>query len=130
MSFSVWKQWLGSLPWSLRWFVLLVLFRPFVDNFYFLKETSIFLSPLYIVGVMTPILIVASFFSGSLPKKNKSNLDQAFGFWGALVFFNVLALLTLQLSLDIMEVAIKMSTPVLIYFFARHLVQSKQDLKG
>ncbi len=130
MKFRDWKQWVASLPWSLRWFVLLVLFRSSVDLFYFLKEISPLLSPLYIVGVMTPVLIVASFLSNSFPSSNKSVLDTLFGAWGLVVAFSMVALLTIEISFASFQVAIKHLNIVLLFFFFRHLIRSKRDLRG
>lgn len=130
MSYRKWKQWVQSLPWSLRWFVFLVLFRPLLDIFYYLKDISPFLSPLYIVGVMTPVLIAGSFLSKSFPRKENSSLDWVFGVWGVLLFFNVLAALTWQFSLYSLEIAFKLLLPIVLYFFLRHLIRSKRDLMG
>ncbi len=131
MSYRAWKQWLLSLPWSLRWFVLLVLIRPIVDALYFLKGISPFLSPLYITGVLTPVLIAASYLSGSFPKKRLSILDVLFGFWAWILLFNALALLIKYgVSLESLEHSLHFITPPLIYFYVRHFIQSKENLLG
>lgn len=130
MTFHAWKHWLRSLPWSLRWFVLLVLFRPVLDVLYFLKDVSPFLSPLYIVGALTPVLILISFLLDAFPPKSESFLDVIFGFWGVLLFAGALMLLLYSPSIETLGNAITHVTPVFIYFFVRHLIRSKRDLKG
>ena len=130
MTFSEWRRWVAGLPWALRWFIPLVLIRPFIGALYFLKDVSVFLSPLYIVGVATPILIIASLFSRRIPRISWSFLDQLFFLWGAAMVFNALAVLTIGISLVTLEMSLKLATPVLIYLFLRHLVQTKRDLVG
>ncbi len=131
MSYRVWKEWLSSLPWPLKWFVLLVLFRPVVDALYFLKEISPFLSPLYIVGALTPILIVASYLSNSFPEKPPATLDVLFGLWAWLLFFNALALLLKNgFTIESLGHVFRFVTPAFIYFYVRHFTHSKQNLLG
>lgn len=74
MSFQAWKKWLLALPWSFRWFAILVLLRPILDVFYFLKEISPAISPLYIVGTLTPILIIFLFLTVHFPEKKRTSL--------------------------------------------------------
>lgn len=130
MGFRAWWQWMGALPWALRWFVVLMLVRPLVDNFYALKEVSPLLSPLYAVGVLTPVLIGASFFSRRFQRVPNTRFDLLFGVWGGLLAFNALVALLFQPSLEAMEVVIKLVTPVLLFFYLRHFVRSKRDLVG
>src|SRR4249920_2644732 len=75
MNFKEWKKWLGELPWSCKWFVLFILIRPVTDNFYNLKEISPLYSPLYILGILTPVFILLSFLSSRFPKKYSSPVD-------------------------------------------------------
>src|SRR5690606_37404668 len=88
MTFKEWKLWLSALPWPLRWFPILVLIRPIVDNFYFLKEVSPLLSPLYAVGILTPVLTIV----GILHYKNSqtSAIDKAFLYWSFSVLISCL----------------------------------------
>lgn len=130
MRFQTWRAWVGGLPWSLRWFVILVLIRPFLDVMYFLKEISPLLSPLNIVGVLTPLLVVASYFSLRFPRVQPSFLDKIMGAWGVIVALNTIAVLTATPGFGGVEIAIKITTPVILYFFVRHLIRSKTDLVG
>lgn len=130
MTYREWKSWLGRQPWSLRWFLILVLIRPVLDLLYFLKSVSPFLSPLYIVGAATPVLIIASYFSRRFPRIRSTVPDLAFVILSGLFLFNAVAVLTLGIEILTLEIVFKLMTPVLIYFFVRHLIQSKQDLHG
>ena len=130
MKFRDWKYWISTLPWSMRWFAILILIRPVSDVFYTLKEISPLLSPLYIVGVLTPVLILMSFLSKKFPKKGKSNVDFYFTIWGAIVFINLIIILIFEFSLTVFGDCLKYFTPVLLFFYLRHFIRSKRDLTG
>ena len=83
MTFKDWKYWISALPWHLKWFAVLVLIRPIIDNFYYLKNISPLLSPLYLVGILTPILCISSIIS--YRKKDVSVFDILFGIWTVLI---------------------------------------------
>lgn len=129
MKFKNWKIWLKSKPWLLKWFVLLVLFRPIIDNLYFLKNISPFLSPLYIVGVLTPILVI--YVIAKKPKPKKSKLDKYFKYWSFFVLLGTFFVFIFDpLSKTSFEFLLKLTIPIYIYFFARIFIQNKQDLDG
>ncbi len=129
MSFKDWKIWISSKPWILKWFIFLVLLRPIIDNLYFLKEISPFLSPLYIVGVLTPALgiyVVAKF-----PKPKKSSFDKYFGIWSFFLLVGIFFVIIYDpLSKDSFEYLLKLSLPIYLYYFARRFIQNKKDLDG
>ena len=87
MEYKDWKNWIGSLPWYLKWFVILVLIRPIVDNFYYLKNISPVLSPLYFVGIATPILCTIALIN--YRKKDFSIFDLLYGIWGILMLVSL-----------------------------------------
>jgi hypothetical protein len=129
MTFKEWKKWMRSLPWLLKWFVVLILFRPVIDNFYYLKEVSPFLSPLNIVGILTPVLCIAAIIKW----RNSSNtpIDFYFKIWTALAFFSIIFLFIYDpVSLLFYEYLIRLTLPIYIFFFVRLLIRSKEDLHG
>ena len=130
MTFRSWSSWFRSVPWVLRWFLVLILIRPGLDTLYYVKDVSPMLSPLNIVGVLTPILIVVALFSKQVPPIRKVFADQVFFAWGTLIGFNVVAVLTVGLSFQAIEVAVKLFSPFLIFLLARRLIRSKRDLVG
>lgn len=129
MRFKNWKIWLKSKPWLLKWFIILVLIRPVIDNLYFLKRISPFLSPLYIVGVLTPLLVI--YVVAKTKKPQKSKLDKYFSIWSFFVFLGTFFVIIFdpltQLSFEFL---LKLTMPIYIYFFTRRFIQSKQDLDG
>jgi hypothetical protein len=129
LKFKTWKIWLKSKPWILKWFIILVLLRPIIDNLYFLKNISPFLSPLYIVGVLTPILVI--FALAKRPKPIHSKLDTYFKIWSVFLLIGIFFVILFDpLTLDSFEFLLKLSIPIYIYFFARIFIQNKQDLDG
>jgi hypothetical protein len=131
MTFKNWKIWFKLLPASLKWFIILILLRPIIDVFYFLKEISPFLSPLYITGFLTPCFILFSFLSRRFPKKHKSFLtDINYGIWSVIVVFNLMLLFTFQDGSSIISDVLRYITPILLFYYIRHLIRSKRDLIG
>jgi len=129
MKFKEWKAWMNSYPIYLRWFIWLVLVRPIVDNLYHLKNISPFISPPYIVGVLSPILAVWAILKYDRPKQ--SPIDLPFRIWAAFVIlattcfflFNPLSVLTFEFSL-------KLLMPLYLFFFLRLFIKNKKDLVG
>ncbi len=69
------REWIKSLPFYNKWFVMLVLTRPFIDMLYFMKETSPLLSPLYWVGILTPIM---TFYSLNATREKNIEIQRVF----------------------------------------------------
>ena len=130
MNFRIWLKWFKSLHITKKWFIVLILIRPIVDNFYELKETSSLASPLYIVGVLTPILIFLSMTSNKLARIKESVYDSPFKLFAYFLVGNCLVFYATQLSISSIGDVIKYITPALIFFYCRMFVQSKADLDG
>ncbi|MFH2108814.1 MAG: O-antigen ligase family protein [Chrysiogenia bacterium] len=130
MKFAEWRNWLKKLNWSKRWFVFLILIRPIVDIFYFLKKLSPFLSPLYIVGVLSFLLVVVSLNSKGLRKSNNSLVDKYFVLLILIISCNVILLSFIEFSLNSFGDAIKYLIPFLLFIYLRRFVTSKENLDG
>lgn len=130
MSFKQWWAWYKGSPLFKKWFILLILLRPLIDNFYELKETSALASPLYIVGILTPILILLSTIAVGFTKAPQALEAVPFRIWAFLVVFNAATFWFINLSVVAFGDLIKYTTPVLLFFYARRIVQSKADLHG
>jgi len=131
MTYKNWKKWVSQLPLSLRWFIVLILLRPIIDLFYFLKEISPLISPLYIVGILTPLFIIFSFLSKKFPQRIKSLIcDLNFGMWSLLVAFNLSLLFLIDSGFEVISDVLKYSTPLFLFYFFRHFIRSKVDLIG
>ncbi len=128
MTFADWKKYWKNLDWTRKWFPFFILIRPLVDNFYFIKDIASFLSPLYIVGVLTPVFIIWSMQSGKLKKRIPNSSDEFMRVWGIAIVINCVIMLISMFSIDNFGDSIKYITPVLLFFYARHFIQSKEDL--
>lgn len=129
MNYRDWKIWVKSKPWALKWFIILVLLRPIIDNLYFLKNISPFLSPLYIVGVLTPVLIIWAVVS--TPKPYRSKADKYFYAWSVFLLIGTFFVMLFNpSSLEALEYLLKLSLPVYIFIFTKRFVRSKTDLNG
>jgi hypothetical protein len=128
MKFRIWRTWVNSKPWSLRWFVFLVLLRPMIDNFYFLKDISPLLSPLYWVGLLTPVLCVPAILNYSY---SNNRIHRLFNIWSALIIFNTIFILLQRSDLiSIIQWILKLSMPVYLFFFLRIFIKQKTDFTG
>lgn len=130
MNVKYWWKWFKRLPLSKSWFIVLILLRPIIDNFYELKETSALASPLYIVGILTPILIGMSFLSGDMGKKSDAIEEFPFRMWSILLVFNAVVFWFIQLNISAFGDLIKYVTPVFLFLYARRFVQTREDLHG
>jgi O-antigen ligase len=129
MKFKEWKRWVGTLPWLLRWFVFLVLLRPFIDGLFFLKNISPFLSPLNIVGVLTPFLCVIAMIRFHRPRM--SGTDILFSVWSViLIASSFFLLLIYSFSISSLEFFLKLSLPAFLFPFTRYFVNSRKNLHG
>lgn len=131
MNWIEWRSWYKELGWSMKWFVLLVLIRPILESLFFLKEISPVLSPLYLIGVLTPIAILASFLDPSFPsKKNTRIIKFLMGTWSVLALFNVILILAVDFDFTAVGNSIKYSAPVFLFFYLIRFVRSERDLVG
>lgn len=130
MTFRQWCNWISTLPWSRRWFVYLIAIRPIVDSLYFMKDISPLLSPLYIIGIMTPVVVVVAFAMGWLPRPKAVWQDYAFGILTIIVVVNCLFVLGIEASLGTAEVILKVMMPFVVYFFVRCFIRTGDDLLG
>lgn len=130
MTIKDWWKWFRSLHITQSWFVVLILIRPIVDNFWELKQASALASPLYIVGVLTPVLILLSFTSSALPRKPYAVEENAFRVWAILLGFNAILFWVMQLSVVAFGDMIKYVTPILLFAYSRRFVQSRTELHG
>lgn len=129
MKFKEWKEWYKALPKSMRWFVWLVLLRPLVDNFYYLKEVSPFISPLYIVGVLTPLLIFISIRNSRKPPQ--SIVDGNFRIYGGFIIVGVLVMSMSGIAdLQFWMVTLKITAILYLFFFLRHFIRNRKDMDG
>ena len=130
MILKYWHYWLKTTPWSFKWFILLILLRPVIDIFYYLKDISPFLSPLYIVAGLTPVLVVLSVIFGKLPNipTRISYLDILMSLWALIILLNGMLLLYTEDMLSALDMILRLTIPFFIYLYSRFFVRSLRTL--
>lgn len=118
-AFHTIKQ-IKAAEWERKWFLLLILFKPLIDGTFWLKEYSVFLSPLYIVGVGVPAAVLIGAIFRHRPLRIESP---------ALLLYSVLCTATSilliimhQLSVGVIEAALKISLVSYMYYYARRTI--------
>ena len=126
LTFREWKDHWKELDWTRKWFPIFLFLRPVADNFYFLKDYGSLYSPIYILGVLTPILC----FVAVNRMKNIRTVaaDQYMRIWAIMILVNGIALLTYDASMDNFGNTLKYLSPPLLFCYLRHFIQSKRDL--
>lgn len=128
MSFKNWKIWLGSLPWELKWFPILVVIRPVVDQFWELKHISPLVSPLYWVGILTPVLCLIGL--RKFKAHNHTLPSRLFRNWSIFAIVNGILIIIDHSNLNYFILILKITLPVYLFFFLRVFIVSKIDLMG
>jgi hypothetical protein len=117
-----------SKPWYLKWFIFLILIRPLIDSFYFLKDISPFISPLNWAGVLTPLLSIPAI---TRYRHNNNRVHQLFNIWSILIIINTLFVLFKAIDLlSMSQWVLKLSLPVYLFAFLRIFIRNKFDLTG
>ncbi|CAN5477380.1 hypothetical protein BH11BAC1_BH11BAC1_11860 [soil metagenome] len=130
MTFKEWRAWYKELPWTTKWFVILILFRPIIDNFYKLKEISPLISPLYIVGVLTPVLVIISISSKKSSIRSKSGIINLFFVFGFLVIVNWILIIIFVPRIETIGYTIKAFTPTILFLYLLYTIRTERDLHG
>jgi len=121
-----WLFWFKRQPWSLKWFLWLILLMPVLSMFWDLKSES-FLSPLQIAGVLT--FFISIYFI--LAKLIKIRSHEVFLIvFGVLYIGNNLAVFLLNMSLSDFGFILRNLLPLVLYFYLRRVVKNKRDLEG
>jgi hypothetical protein len=128
MKFRDWLKWMRSKPLYLRWFILFMLVRPIAEQFYNLKEISPLLSPLYWLGFLTLVFSLIGIMKG---RRQVTNVDRVFSLWGGLVTLSIaMIFLSSDNLFSYFNYAIKLILPLVLFFFLRVFLKSKEDLVG
>lgn len=129
MKFAEWKSWYRSLHTVYKFFIWLILLRPLVDGFYFLKEISPLASPLYIAGVVNFLLAVYCILR--FRKIYYSSVDSAYMLYMTCLILSLIMLMTrFNFEMISVEVAFKTLNPALLILVARRLVRNPKDVDG
>ena len=127
-SFRDWYSWMKSSEWRLKWFILLILFKPVIDVFWFIKDSGYF-SPAQIVGILTFIVSSYHVLFSKKPRW-KEGIRLAFGLFSILLIFNALFLHFSVLSIRAIGEFVRMVTPIPLFLYLRSAIDSSRNLNG
>lgn len=116
-----------ELDFYARWFLWLLLLRPVLDTFYELKNVSAFASPLYWVGVGTPIMVAISILKGYKIDRDKLAGSVFVNIMIAMIVLNIAAvLMSAGVTMSSLEIVLKVSLfPFIYYYVSVYYRQSK-----
>ncbi|HOJ04266.1 MAG TPA: hypothetical protein PK916_09710 [Bacteroidota bacterium] len=123
------RSWLNTKSWVEKWFIYLILLRPIIDLFYFVKEVSPILSPLYFAGVFTPIMAQLSLTAMRDVGKAVKLVDlKILG----MMFVIAVAVSSLTASniVEFSSLALLTLTPFLLVLYCVKVVRVKEDVTG
>ena len=127
-SLKEWYKWLKRTPWSLKWFILIILSKPIIDLFWYVKSSG-FLSP----GQLTGFLVFALSISYWL-KANK-NYTRAttriyFNVFATLLVLNALVITIIFLSTSSIGEFLRITLPVFMFLYVKSYVKSYETVNG
>ena len=127
-SLKEWYKWLKRTPWSLKWFILIILSKPIIDLFWYVKSSG-FLSP----GQLTGFLVFALSISYWL--KAKKNYTRAttriyFNVFATLLVLNALVITIIFLSTSSIGEFLRITLPVFMFLYVKSYVKSYETVNG
>lgn len=127
MKLAQYRQWYQSKKWFEQLFLFLLLLRPIVEPYFYLKKSSPILSPLYWIAILTFFICITGIVSSL---KFPSKLDRSFGWWVLFVVLNTFCLALSSEVLTFFIFSLKLIYPVLLFYFLRTFIHRKTDLYG
>ncbi|MFT7553461.1 MAG: hypothetical protein ACI9BV_003796 [Rhodothermales bacterium] len=128
MTLREWARWIRHVPPSLGWFLAVLLLKPVVDAFWFLKDTGL-LAPGQFLGVATTMLaLIFLLLRPSL--RDLVVHEQAFLGFGLLLVANTVIAFMMPPSVGGLGEMVRILQPVLIYFYLRRYVTNPTDFWG
>ncbi len=125
-----WYNWVREQPWTIKWFVYLLLLRPVLDRFWQIKDPLLNLSILDVVGVLVPAVILFLIAGRQLPSFEPKIPDKIFLALGGIVLSNLVYFFIIRTTLPWFGVLLKILMPFLLYFYLRHWLTSQRTLHG
>jgi hypothetical protein len=122
-----WRRWFSKQPWSYKWFLWLVLLRPIIDVFWYVKETALF-SPLQLAGIFT--FFFSLIYSLRLPSQGKRQYPLAFNLFAGLLIMNLL-LITVEVgSAGAFIRFVRFITPVILFAYLVKVMKNQERFHG
>jgi len=127
LRFKLLQKWFKPQPLIFKVFIVLIFIRPFCEPFYFLKEISPFVSPLYWLGAISYVVLILGIITR---KPFNKNISVAFSFWAILAMVSAFMLILTNSLLIFINYFIKLTYPVLLFFFYKRYIRNRIDVIG
>ncbi|MBE0644922.1 MAG: hypothetical protein IH600_12640 [Bacteroidetes bacterium] len=131
MQIFQWLGWFNNLKIEKKWFVVVMLLRPVLEGLFFLKEVSIVLSPLYLLGIGVPIAVLLSIFTRYKKKAKEVGGVDAFRLFS---YFTVIscALLIVRSGVGIstIQAVLRVSLIIFIFSYSARYFLNIRDVEG
>ena len=131
MSYRLWLNWFNKIDIDLKWFVLLILFRPIIDTTSHI--TIFFFSPLEIMGVLIVILIIFFIINKKQSFSDRyvsPRIDKQIKLFSLLLLINLSILCILHPSFVNLGNSLKFIIPFFLFFYLKNRVNTDNDLHG
>ena len=125
--FKNWWRWFKRQPWSYKWFLWLVLLRPIIDVFWFVKESALF-SPLQVAGLLT--FLFAFLYAIKLPSRKKGQIPLTFSLFAGLLVINLFLVATEIWTAGSFIRFVRFSTPILLFIYLAKAMRNETRFLG
>ena len=132
MNFKEWYSWVKEIPSSQKWIIWFIILAPTVSNLYWLRSYMGIFAPTYLFVSFAPILALYSLIFSKMRRAKLYFIDRLFLIYGVLTLISILFAVVI-LSQDIfykLEIVLKLSFHVLLYFFMLRFIKCERDLLG
>jgi hypothetical protein len=128
LALKSWLMWLKQLPFSLKWFMWIILLKPILDAFYFVKDLGI-LSPSQLIGFISFIFFFIFIFSKKHHDKVSIQIIVLLCF-SSLLIINACLVFLFDFDIKAFGEFIRIILPIFLFFYLRNEIKSLDDING
>jgi len=110
---------------TVYFFLGLILIRPFIDIYWWVKDYNIWFSPLYWLGVLPLPLILFYLYIQRQTLPQLTSTARLFIIWSTMLLINSVAIVIIVKNLQSLGYSIKIISPVLFFFFIYSFINDK-----
>lgn len=122
-----WISWYKEKHFVFRFIIIVILFRPLIDQLYFVKSVSIFFSPLYWIGIITPLICLYTILREPL---QRGFLDRMMTLFSILLLSSSVFMLFTHIDkLSYWQMLLRVTMPFYLFFYFRRFIKQRKDLE-
>lgn len=131
MQINEWPQWFKRLKFERKWFVVVMLLRPILEGLFFLKEVSIVLSPLYLLGIGVPAAVFWTILTRFRKKTQGIAGNGAFRLFSAFTVISCTLLLVRGgVEMSTIQTVLRVTFIIFIFSYATRYFYEFRDAEG